>query len=185
MFTGIVEEQGIVTTLIQSSQNTRISIVAKLVASDAKIGSSIAVNGVCLTVVNQRRNLLEFDVAPETLKKSMLKDLKVGEKVNLERALMLSSRLGGHFVSGHVDGVGEIRNKINIGKSFELHISIPSKLLKYLVPMGSITLDGVSLTVADIRKGIVVVSIIPHSCYVTTLGAKRIGDRINVEVDML
>lgn len=185
MFTGMVEEQGTVTSLVQSSQDNRLTVSAKVVVSDLKVGDSIAVNGVCLTVADHRRNFIEFDLSLETLKKSTLRDLKAGEKVNLERALKLSARLGGHLMSGHVDGIGEIKNKVNIGKGFELHISIPSELLRYLAPQGSIALDGVSLTVANLYQGLVVVSIVPHSCYVTTLASRRIGDRVNIEVDLL
>ncbi len=185
MFTGIIEELGIVTSLIQSSQNTRLTISAQEVATEIKIGESIAVNGVCLTAANFRKNFIEFDISPQTLHKSTLRDLKVGEKVNLERALKLSTRLGGHLVTGHVDGIGEIRNIVNRGKSYEFHISIPSELLRFLVPRGSITLDGISLTVSDVRGGLLLVSIIPHTASVTTLKGKRIGHRLNIEVDIL
>jgi len=181
MFTGIIEEQGSITSLIQSSQNGKIVVSSSQIAASAKVGDSVAVNGICLTMVNIRRKFMEFDISAETLRKSTLRDLKVGDKVNLESALTLSQKLGGHMVSGHVDGVGEIRNIIN----HEFHISVPSDLLRYLVPKGSIALDGVSLTVADLRDALVIVSVIPHTAKISTLGQKRIGDRVNLEVDIL
>jgi len=119
------------------------------------------------------------------LKKSTLRDLKVGDKVNLERALTLATRLGGHLVTGHIDGIGEIRNKIPQGKGFELQLSIPSELLQYLVPKGSISIDGVSLTVADLRDGLLIIAVIPLTGAVTNLKDARIGDKVNIEVDIL
>lgn len=185
MFTGIIEELGIVTSLIRGSQSGKLTISVSKDFAGTKAGESIAVNGVCLTATGIRRNFIEFDISAETLKRSGLRDLKIGDKVNLERALLVSGRFGGHLVSGHVDGVGEIRKRVGSGKDFELHISIPSELLHYLVPKGSIALDGVSLTIADMRNALVVVSVIPHTAKTTTLGEKNVGDRVNVEVDVL
>ncbi len=181
MFTGIIQDLGI----IQSFQNERLIVAAGQNIKDVKLGDSIAVNGICLTVVKIRKNILEFDVSAETLKKSTFKTLKKGEKVNLEPALTLSGKLGGHMVSGHVDGVGEIRKKIAAGKGFELYLSIPSDLLRYLAIKGSITMDGISLTVADIRDDLVVISIVPHTAATTNLGNKKVGDLVNIEVDLL
>ena len=185
MFTGIIEELGIVTSLIRGSQSGKLTISVSKSFAGTEAGESIAVNGVCLTATGIRRNFIEFDISAETLKRSGLQDLKIGDKVNLERALLVSGRFGGHLVSGHVDGVGEIRKRVDSGKDFELHISIPSELLHYLVPKGSIALDGVSLTIADMRNALVVVSVIPHTAETTTLGEKNVGDRVNVEVDVL
>jgi riboflavin synthase len=185
MFTGIIEELGIVTSLIRGSQSGKLTISVSKNLAGIKAGESMAVNGVCLTATGIRRNFIEFDISAETLKRSGLQDLKIGDKVNLERALLVSGRLGGHLVSGHVDGVGEIRKRVDSGKDFELHISIPSELLHYLVPKGSLALDGVSLTIADMRNALVVVSVVPHTAKTTTLGEKSVGDRVNVEVDVL
>jgi riboflavin synthase len=185
MFTGIIEELGVVTSLIRGSQAGKLTISVSRDFANIKVGESVAINGVCLTVTGIRRNFIEFDISSETLKKSSLSELKIGDKVNLEKALLVSGRLGGHMVTGHVDGVGEIRNKIDLGKGFELHVSIPSELLRYLVPKGSIALDGVSLTIADLRNALLVASVVPHTVRSTNLGAKNIGDRVNIEVDVL
>jgi riboflavin synthase len=185
MFTGIIEELAVVTSLIRGSQSGKLTLSVSRNFAGTKVGESIAVNGVCLTATSIRRNFIEFDISAETLKRSALSDLKIGDKVNLEKALLVSGRLGGHLVSGHVDGVGEIRKKVNLDKGFQLHISLPSELLRYLVPKGSLALDGVSLTVADLRQALLVVSVVPHTGRSTTLGEKNIGDRLNIEVDIL
>lgn len=185
MFTGIIEELGIIASLVRGSQSGKLVVSASRNFSQAKVGESIAINGVCLTLTNIRRNLLEFDISSETIKKSTFSSLKIGDKVNLERALLVAGRLGGHLVSGHVDGVGEVRKKVSFEKGFELHISVPSELLRYAVPKGSITIDGISLTVADMRNALIVVSVVPHTAKSTTLGMKNIGDHVNIEVDIL
>ena len=185
MFTGIIEELGIVTSIIRGSQAGKLTISTSRALAGIKVGESIGVNGVCLTIANHRRNFIELDISAETLKKTTFQDLKIGEKVNLERALAVSGRLGGHLVMGHVDGIGEIRKRVNLEKGFLLHISLPSELLRYLVPKGSVALDGVSLTVADLRNGLLVVSVVPHTARSTNLGAKNVGDRLNIEVDIL
>jgi riboflavin synthase len=185
MFTGIIEELGIVTSIIRGSKSGKLTISVSRNFAGIKIGESIAVNGVCLTVTGIRRNFIEFDLSAETLIRTTLPNLKIGDNVNLEKALLVAGRLGGHLVTGHVDGIGEIRNKVKRGEDFELQISIPSELLRYLAPKGSITIEGVSLTVADLRNGLMVVSIIPHTARTTTLGNKEVGNRINIEVDIL
>ncbi len=185
MFTGIIEELGIVTSFIRGTSAAKLTVSVGKVLSTAQVGDSVAVNGVCLTVTAIRRNFLEFDASPETLKKTALTELKIGDRVNLERALLFSARLGGHLVNGHVDGVAEIRHKISLERALEFHLSLPSELLRYLVPKGSIAIDGVSLTVADLRDGLVIITVIPHSAQHTTLGSKSVGDRVNVEVDIL
>jgi riboflavin synthase len=185
MFTGIIEELGIVTSFIRGSSTAKLTVSASKNSEAVKAGESIAVNGCCLTVTGVRRNFLEFDVSAETLKTSALSELKIGDRVNLERALIVSARLGGHLVTGHVDGVGEIRKKVMLEKGFELHLSVPSELLRYLVVKGSIALDGVSLTVADLRDALLVVTVIPQTINQSNLAAKGVGDRLNLEVDIL
>ena len=185
MFTGLIEELGIVTSLVRGASAGKLTVSVSKNLAKVKIGESLAVNGVCLTVTNIRRNFLEFDLSIATLKHSSLGDLKVGERVHLEQALQLSSRLGGHLVSGHADGTGEVKQKITRGRDFDLHISIPSELLRYLVTKGSIAVDGVSLTVVDLQQGLVIVTIVPHTSKVTMLDTKNVGDRVNIEVDML
>ncbi|NQT30003.1 MAG: riboflavin synthase [Candidatus Saganbacteria bacterium] len=185
MFTGIIEELGVVTSIIRDSAAAKLTVSASKQFAGTRVGESIAINGACLTVTNLRRNFIEFDISKETLNKTTLGILRIGDKVNLERALLISGRMGGHMVTGHVDGVGEIKNKIVSGRGFVLHISIPSALLRYLVSKGSICVDGVSLTVADVRKALLVVGVVPHTAGATTLGAKDIGDRVNIEVDIL
>ncbi len=185
MFTGIIEELGVVTSFIRSSRAGRLTVSAGKNLGETRVGDSIAVSGVCLTAIAVRRNFIDFDISAETLKKTKFSDLRIGDKVNLERALPVNGRLGGHMVMGHVDGVGEIRNKVDSAKGFELQVSIPSDLLRYLVPKGSISVDGVSLTIADLRSGLLVVSVVPHTAKATTLGERNIGDRVNIEVDVL
>jgi riboflavin synthase len=185
MFTGIVEQVGIVVSFIRGSQTAKLAVSAAKIFDDVKTGDSISINGVCLTVTAVRRSFAEFDISSETLKRSGLSELKIGEKVNLERALPLSGRLGGHLVSGHIDGVGEIKSKVVSGEGFDLYLSIPSEILRYLVPQGSIAIDGVSLTVADFRDGLLRVSVIPQTVRSTTLSLKNVGEKINVEVDLI
>jgi riboflavin synthase len=185
MFTGIVEQLGLVAGLVRGSKLTKLAVSAAKIFDEAKVGDSISVNGVCLTITATRRNFAEFDLSLETLKTSTLGELRIGDRVNLERALSLNGRLGGHLVTGHVDGVGEIKNYVAQAESLELFLSIPSELLRYIVPKGPIAIDGVSLTVSDFRDGLLSVSIIPHTAKNTTLGFKKVGDKVNIEVDIL
>jgi riboflavin synthase len=185
MFTGIIEQIGVVAALIRGPQTAKLAVSAGKYLDDCKTGHSVAVNGVCLTVTSLRRGFAEFDLSSETLKKSNLGDLKIGDRVNLEKAVLLSGRLGGHMVTGHIDGVGEIRSKVNSGDGFELSLSVPSEILRYLVPRGSIAVDGVSLTVADYRDGHLRIAVIPQTGRSTILADKAIGDKVNIEVDLL
>lgn len=171
--------------MIRGPHSAKLAISANKLFDGLKVGESVAINGVCLTATGVRRGFAEFDLSSETLGKSTLGELKIGDKVNLEMALPLSGRLGGHLVTGHIDGVGEIRKKAVSGESFELYLSIPSEILRYLVPKGSIAIDGVSLTVADFMDGLLRISVIPQTARMTTLGSLSVGNRVNIEVDLL
>lgn len=176
MFTGIVEEMGSVAAF----EGTRLRIAATVVLDDVRLGDSIAVNGCCLTLVAQGDGWWEADVSDETLARTSLRGIAVGSPLNLERSVRLADRLGGHLVQGHVDGVGEVVQPVP-----DLQVRIPQGLMKYVVEKGSITVDGVSLTVVAPTADAFTVAIIPHTAHVTTLGAKRPGDRVNIEVDVL
>lgn len=176
MFTGIVEEMGSVAAF----EGTRLRIAARLVLADVHLGDSIAVNGCCLTLVEHGDGWWEADVSDETLARTSLRGIAVGSPLNLERSVRLADRLGGHLVQGHVDGVGEVLQPVP-----DLQVRIPAELMKYVVEKGSITVDGVSLTVVAPTADTFTVAIIPHTSDVTTLGTKRPGDRVNIEVDVL
>ncbi len=175
MFTGIVEELG----SVASREGPKLRIDAALVTSDAGIGDSIAVNGTCLTVVALGDGWWEADVVDETYSRTALGDLAPGDPVNLERPVRVSDRLGGHLVQGHVDGVGRV-----VTPAPDLRVTVPSDLLRYVVEKGSITIDGVSLTVAAVHDDGLSVAIIPHTAEVTTLGRRGRGDAVNLEVDV-
>lgn len=185
MFTGIIEELGVVTNIKLLPDSAELSIQAEKVLEETKLGDSIAVNGVCLTVI--RLGLREFtvDVMAETLAKTSLAQLKPGSKVNLERALQLSSRLGGHLVSGHVDSVGTIKRITSQGIASVYEIGIPPYLSLFVLPKGSIAIDGISLTVVQVSNDSFSVSLIPHTFSHTTLGLKKVGDKVNLETDMI
>lgn len=185
MFTGLVEEIGKVKNIKNISGGKRIAVGADFVSDDVKVDDSISVNGVCLTAVSISNNIFEADAVGETLNKSTLNEIKVGSEVNLERALKLSDRLGGHFVQGHVNGIGSVNKITKLGDNYSLTIRVPEKLTKYIVDEGSITLDGISLTVARIKENYVEISIIPHTWNHTTLRNKQVGSKINVETDIL
>jgi riboflavin synthase len=182
MFTGIVEELGAV---VERAPD-RITVSCRTVLADTDVGSSIAVNGVCLTVVDRGPDHLAFDLSEETLRRTSLAGLSLGDPVNLERPVTLTTRLGGHLVQGHVDGVGEV-----VGVEAEptggawLTIRPPAELVRYLVDKGSVSVDGVSLTVAGLDGDAFSVALIPHTLAVTTLGGAGAGDEVNLEVDVL
>jgi riboflavin synthase len=185
MFTGIVEELGEVVAVVELDQAARLTIRGPIVVADARIGDSIAVNGVCLTVVDHDGVTFTAEVMAETLHRSSLGALRAGSPVNLERPLTLSARLGGHLVQGHVDGTGQI-----LGRSPAQHwdvvtVALPQELARYVVSKGSITVDGVSLTVVEIGPGWFRVSLIPTTLAATTLGSKGPGDPVNLEVDIV
>jgi riboflavin synthase len=175
MFTGIVEELGAVDAVTGS----RVRIAADLVTEDAKLGDSIAVDGCCLTVVALGDGWWEADVSDETRKRTTVGDRHPGDRVNLERPVRAQDRLGGHIVQGHVDGVGEI-----VEPAPDLRVRMPRELLRYVVEKGSVTVDGVSLTVVDVLDDGFTVAVIPHTAAVTTLGRKGPGDHVNLEVDV-
>lgn len=185
MFTGLIEEIGIVKSVTQMGLSAKITIQVKKILDDIKIGDSISTNGVCLTVVDLLNSSFSVDVMPETMKKSNLKGLIMGSKVNLERALQIGDRLHGHFVSGHIDGVGYVRSFHEEDNAVWITIGAEKSILKYVVYKGSIAIDGISLTVAYVDEEVFKVSIIPHTGQETTLLSKKKGDEINLECDMI
>ena len=181
MFTGIVEERG---TAVRA-EGPRLAVRGPRVSDDAEIGASIAVSGVCLTVVDRTDDVVSFDLAPETLERTTLGDLAQGDRVNLERPVTMLTRLGGHVVQGHVDGVGTVRSVQPAEGGSVMRIEVPDGLSRYLVEKGSIAVDGVSLTVASADADAFDVALIPHTLEATTLGERDEGDRVNLEVDIL
>ena len=181
MFPGIIEEVG----RIRRIGGGQLAIDCQKVVEDATLGDSIAVNGVCLTVTSFDKNHFTADVMPETVRRTSLAELSKGSPVNLERALTLSSRLGGHIVSGHIDGTGEIVSFKEEGNAMLMKIAADSELLRYIVEKGSVALDGISLTVAAVTDTDFTVSLIPHTREVTNLGSKKAGSTINIETDVL
>ncbi|WCN83750.1 riboflavin synthase [Micromonospora sp. LH3U1] len=186
MFTGIIEELGeIVRVAPTAGDSALLGVRGPLVTSDARHGDSIAVNGVCLTVVEVADGVFTADVMGETLRRSALGALRPGDPVNLERAAALGSRLGGHLVQGHVDGVGELISREPAEQWETVRFRLPAALSRYVVEKGSITIDGVSLTVAEVGADEFAVGLIPTTLKLTTLGAKGVGDPVNLEVDVL
>jgi riboflavin synthase len=185
MFTGIVEELGAVTAIEQGADSAVLRIRGPLVVSDAAPGASIAVNGVCLTVTEHDSEEFSVDVMAETLRRSSLGSLRTGDRVNLERAMPADGRFGGHVVQGHVDGTSTITRR-TVGDRWEtVELTLPSTLAAYVVEKGSITVDGVSLTVASVTDDSFSVSLIPTTLALTTLGHKGAGDVVNLEVDVI
>jgi len=185
MFTGIIEEMGSVKALRRESGAARLSLSAATVLDGTAIGDSICVNGVCLTVVEMGKNEFSADVAVETLRVTNLGELKAGSRVNLERALQLSARIGGHLVSGHVDAVGRLREKRDEGNGWRIFFDAPETVLRYIIKKGSIAIDGISLTVADVDRAGFSIAMIPHTAKLTTLGFKSAGDSVNLESDII
>lgn len=186
MFTGIVEELGTVVAITSLPEDAvQLTINGPLVTSDASLGDSIAVNGVCLTVATLEDSTFMADVMRETLVRTTTGELKVGDKVNLERPVTLATRLGGHIVQGHVDGVGVVVSREHAEHWDIVTFEMPRELLKYIVEKGSITIDGTSLTVSARTDSTISVSLIPATLENTTLGIRQVGDRVNCEVDIL
>lgn len=185
MFTGLIEEIGRVQSVVKSTKSARITINARKVLEGVKLGDSISTNGVCLTVTEFSSNSFVVDVMAETMRRSNLHRLSTGDEVNLERALRLGDRLGGHLVSGHIDGVGTIASYENEDNAVWVTIEADPEVLKYIVQKGSIAIDGISLTVAYVDDAVFKVSIIPHTKDVTTLLRKKAGDAVNLECDIV
>jgi riboflavin synthase len=185
MFTGIIEELGTVKALRREAGAARITLSAAKVLDGTALGDSICVNGVCLTVVEMSRTEFSADVAVETLRVTNLGDLQAGNKVNLERALQLSARIGGHLVTGHVDAVGRLREKREEGNGWRIFIDASASVLRYVIKKGSIAIDGISLTVADVDNAGLAIAMIPHTAKLTTLGFKKAGDSVNLESDII
>lgn len=185
MFTGIIEEIGTVSTVKKGAISSQLTLQGNLIFEDMHIGDSIAVNGVCLTVTSKTKNQFTVDVMAETLRRSSLGKLSNGSKVNMERAMAANGRFGGHIVSGHIDGTGEIESFVKEDNAIWVTIKTSSKILKYIIEKGSITIDGISLTVAYVDTSCFKVSIIPHTAQNTTLLQKQVGDIVNLENDLV
>ena len=185
MFTGIIETLGTVLGVSRADQGTRLVVVPDIRFEGLRQGDSVAVNGVCLTVVEIDEERLGFDVSAETLSRTSLGEIRGGAKVNLERPLTLSARLGGHLVQGHVDGTGRLEQITPSGDGFVIRISFPTQLSRYIVEKGSISVDGISLTVASLRADWFEIAIIPHTWRVTNLSSLSPGSQVNLEVDVI
>jgi len=185
VFTGLVVGMGDITSVQKRSGGAILSLRSDMLSPDAGIGDSIAVNGVCLTVVKKNIPELSFDLSGETLRSTNLGDLKKGDRVNIEPSLSTGSRIGGHFVTGHVDAAGRIRRKAQNGDMLTFEIEAPPGVIGFLVEKGSVAVDGISLTVVDILKDAFTLVIIPHTAKLTTLGYKGPGDTVNIEADIL
>lgn len=185
MFTGLVEEMGVLEAMTGSGQASRLVIRAQRVLEGVKTGDSIAVNGICLTVTSFTSRHFTVDVMPETMNKTSLRQLRQGQRVNLERAMRLGDRFGGHIVSGHVDGTGTVSARQSHANAVLFRIAADPSLLKYVIPRGSICIDGISLTVVDVDDSSFAVSIIPHTLAETSLRDRKVGDQVNLEADVI
>ena len=185
MFTGIIEGFGTISGIKPSGQSRRMAINADYELDNTKIGDSIAVNGACLTVVSFSGKRFEVDLSPETVAKTTLGKAKIGDSVNLERALCISDRIDGHLVSGHIDGMGTIKSRKTEENAIIITFNIPESVSYYIIKKGSVAVDGISLTVNECDHESFQVSIIPHTAKLTTLGFKKISDSVNVETDMI
>ena len=185
MFTGLIEEVGRVASFERLANAARLAVAVTFPADDVRMGDSIAVNGVCLTVVDARGGAYFFDASPETLEHTSFRRLKCGDRVNLERALRLGDRLGGHIVTGHVDCVATLTEKREVSNNIIFSFRVPAHALRYLVAKGSVTIDGISLTVNRVDESGFCVNVIPHTAASTTLPDKRPGDEVNIETDIM
>lgn len=185
MFTGIVEDIGVVDSLGKQENLYTLSLRAPKVSKGIRLGDSVSVDGVCLTVIKIKKDLLTFDMMKETLDKTSLGKVIKGSRANLERAMQATSRFGGHIVTGHVDGLSTIKNILRAKNYIECRMTIPKGLRKYIVPKGSVCLNGISLTVGEVRKNDFSVYLIPFTMVATTMSDKKIGDEMNIEVDIL
>ncbi|MDC8452042.1 MAG: riboflavin synthase [Candidatus Nitrosotalea sp.] len=188
MFTGIIEGLGNIVSFDKKTNNrsaAKMKINIGKIAKGLKIGDSVAINGVCLTAVSISKGITEFEMVGETIKKTNLGSLERGDKVNIERSLKIGERLEGHFVLGHVDGIGIISKIEKQSNQIQIWITLPKELSKHVIKKGSITVDGISLTVVDVLKDKFSVSIIPHTMQITNLNYKKVGDKVNIETDIL
>jgi riboflavin synthase len=185
MFTGLIEEIGTLGSIAQIQSGRRFEIIADSLIADLAVGDSISIDGVCLTVIGKTRNLFFVEAVGETLSRSTLSTAQAGQLVNLERALKANGRLDGHFVQGHVDGVGKILSIDASDPGFWLKVQVPDAIADFFVEKGSIAIDGISLTLAEVRRDVVGMAIIPHTASHTTIGRKKAGNFVNVEVDIL
>jgi len=186
MFTGIVEAMGTIASITPRGDDVTLTVnTGHMDMSDVKLGDSIATNGVCLTVISMTDNSYSADLSLETLKKTGFSHYREGYSVNLEKAMLASSRFGGHVVSGHVDGVGEIIERRFVGRAIEFWVSFPHNISKYIAEKGSITVDGISLTVNELRKDALKLTIVPHTSSETTIEQFQIGRKVNLEVDVM
>ena len=185
MFTGIIEGLGTISAIRPFGQGKRLSIEADFSLDQTQIGDSIAVNGACLTVVKIKVTQFEVDLSPETLATTTFDKAKRGDRLNLERAMRLSDRIDGHLVSGHVDGIGSIKQQEKLGNAIMLTIVVPKALARYMIRKGSVAVDGISLTINACDDNSFTVSIIPHTARLTTVGMKQKGDPVNIETDMI
>jgi riboflavin synthase len=185
MFTGIIEGQGNIAAIRSSGQGNRVAIEAGFSLDQTKVGDSISVNGACLTAVKIEDRRFEVDVSPETLKTTIFDQAKVGDRVNLERAMRFSDRIDGHLVSGHVDGTGILKQREMLGNAIIVTIEAAESLTRYMIAKGSVALDGISLTINSCNANSFSISIIPHTAKLTTIGTKNRGDRVNIETDMI
>jgi riboflavin synthase len=188
MFTGIVEGVGVVEKITQNTKNRsayQLTIDLGVHAKGLKVGQSVALNGVCLSVTKISKNKCDFEMIDETIKKTDLGNLKKGSIVNIERSLKVGGRMEGHFVLGHVDGVGTIKKIEKKPKEIKIWFEVPKKLTKFVVQKGSIAIDGISLTVVDVIKNLASVCLIPHTVKVTNFQIKKVGDKVNIETDIL
>jgi riboflavin synthase len=185
MFTGIIEELGKIRRITNVREGARLEVWAQTVLENTRIGDSIAVNGVCLTVIDQGSDWFAADISAETLHRTSLKQARIGTNVNLERPLSPSSRLGGHIVQGHVDSTGELIGARPAGEGWEIRIGFQREIARYIVEKGSITVDGISLTIAKLEAGAFSVAIIPHTWKVTNLSTLERGAMVNLEVDII
>jgi riboflavin synthase len=185
MFTGIIEEIGTVTSVVKGEKSCKLTITGNVIFDDIKLGDSVSVNGVCLTVTSMTKSSFTADVMAETMRRSSLGMLKNGSRVNLERAMSANGRFGGHIVSGHIDSTGEIISLIPEGNAVWVTVHADLNTLRYIVEKGSIAIDGISLTVAEVTNQYFRVSIIPHTRMQTTLLSKKSGDTVNLECDII
>ncbi len=185
MFSGIVEGLREIKEITSKEDFSTIAIDLQELAIDKKIGESIAVNGACLTITKLKDTIAYFDIMQETLNKTNLRDYKKGDKVNIERSLKIGERLDGHFVLGHVDGLGTIKEIKKTEDNCIMWVELPKELEYGLIPKGSISVDGISLTIADIKNNRFAIALIPHTLKITTLGSKKINDKVNIEIDYL